>query len=183
MSRHSSSRSINSTTGTPSPDKVSLAGHMHSRGSPSPNLSPERGEEPNEPPPPAQRAPAGGGRGGFPRSATCIGATLPLSCHARSCSDSRTTMRAITRAMGDRWNRRYVASLRTISPPSTGLSRLRSAKVSAARMRSLPTVRATRYDRCFAAFDGERIVGTIIGLPFDLAVPGQATLPVGGVTA
>ncbi len=41
---------------------------------------------------------------------------------------------------------------------------------------------STRYDRCFAAFDGPRVVGTIVGLPFDLVLPGLATLPVGAIT-
>jgi predicted acetyltransferase len=38
-------------------------------------------------------------------------------------------------------------------------------------------------DRAIAAFDGERIVGTSATEPFELAVPGPASLPVAGVTA
>jgi len=38
------------------------------------------------------------------------------------------------------------------------------------------------YDRGFAAFDGDAIVATIVGLSFDLTLPGLTTIPVGGIT-
>ena len=38
-------------------------------------------------------------------------------------------------------------------------------------------------DRTWAAFDGERVVGTLRTLPFELTVPGGRVLPADGVTA
>ena len=37
-------------------------------------------------------------------------------------------------------------------------------------------------DRSFGAFDGDQLVGTISAYSFDLTVPGNRTLPMGGTT-
>jgi len=37
--------------------------------------------------------------------------------------------------------------------------------------------------RAIAAYDGERIVGTCATKPFELTVPGPASIPVAGITA
>ena len=42
--------------------------------------------------------------------------------------------------------------------------------------------RINELDRSFGAFDGNQLVGTISAYSFDLSVPGDRTLPMGGTT-